>query len=521
MRKLSAAGIKKLKLATAIAEEAAAVRNLVPREPGWDRLADRADELSHYIGNRLKAGYTAAPAREVSARKPGHGIRPVPYLGVIERTVYRALVAALLKSQPPLDRSPEAYLTFVGAPIRYAAEFKPNTGTQPYQGLFNFLESPIEYIVKSDITSFYQFVDHAILAEELLVIGGDFELIELLLDLLEETQGRTYGLPQLFDASDALSELYIDRVERDLVRGGLAVWRFNDDFRIACVDYSAALAAIERLDTAARACGLVVSEHKTFTVGFVKYLIATLGQQVMEDGPTISPDEVEDILGDYSDEFGEDDADEAMSVIERAKAEDVGETDIDLRNVRQDDIRLIRRAINGLAQADDVRGLEDMFRLVVFVPSLTPTVMRYITTVAPVAEEGTLEPLLHGLSQHASLNDWQRLWLVDTAGALGLLEGELPLAAEMRGWVQAVRSSTRVDVLRAAATWALAAAGLLDVSEILADADDASSALLTIYARALLDARGRLSGDALAQADVMLDAFGKSSIVHATLCSRT
>ena len=78
--------------------------------------------------------------------------------------------------------------------------------------------------------------------------GQDYELVNALMQLLEETQGRAYGLPQLLDPSDRLSEVYIDRVERALIRAGFHTWRYNDDFRIGCRDYPETLDAIEHLD---------------------------------------------------------------------------------------------------------------------------------------------------------------------------------------------------------------------------------------------------------------------------------
>ena len=516
MKALSTATVRQLKLKDAVAAEAISQRNLLPPEPGWDDLRDEATDLVDYCTNRLKAGYHAAPEVELAARKPGHGVRPLPYWGVLERIIYRALTEALLKGHPPLDRTPEAYLRFVRAPVLYANDLQKQQHPHADKVFFFFLDSPVKYIVKSDVTAFYQFIDHAVLAEELLLLGAEFELIEALLDLLSEVQGRGYGLPQLLDPSDALSEVYIDRVERDLLRAGLAVWRFNDDFRIACLNYADALAAIESLDRAARATGLVISESKTVTVGFTKYMLDALGKERSEVGETISPDEVEDVVGDYTDDFGEDDSDAAIFVLQAAQADGTGDG-IQLRNIVSDDVRMLRRALNGLAKAEDPRGIPEVLRLAIYVPSLTPSVMRYLVKVASSQPE-TVAGVLDQLMENVSQNEWQQLWLVDVMRTLGLLGGQGGASADRRAvWVSKLRASTKNAPLRAVTTRALAAAARLEVHEVTADADQAPAAMLTFYATAAREARDVLDAEGRAEADRQLDALARSSVLHRVL----
>ncbi len=420
MEKMSAALLKRLKLPEAISEEAGSVRNLLPPEPIWDEVGNDAKPLASYLENQLKSGFRPSPQVEIAARKPGHGIRPVPYWGILERVAYRAITKAVLTNHPELDRSAKAFLRFVTAPGKYGLERQAERSDRdnPLALLF-FGDSPVKYVVKADVTAFYQFIDHAILADELLLAGADFELIEALMALLGEVQGRSYGLPQLLDASDMLSDVYADRMERDLLRSGIATWRFNDDFRIACDSYEEALTAIEALDAAARRVGLVLAEHKTVTVGFNRYVMDVWGLETSAAGESIALDEVEDLVGDYTDDFGADDADAALAVIQRAqeRRKDVpsGEKDdwVKLRDLRGEDIRLLRRALNGLVAAADPRAVEDVLRLAIFAPSLTPSLMRYLTTVAG-AEASTPEVrssvagVLDRLATDVALSAWQQ-----------------------------------------------------------------------------------------------------------------
>lgn len=520
MKPLSTSALRKLKLEDAIENEAMTQRNLLPVEEGWQILGRDADKrvLAELCVNQLKAGHTPAPQVIVAARKPGHGVRPIPYWGPLERVMYRALATAALDLAPRLDRSPEAYTAFAFGPVTYAHQLQKD---EPKEGLlsniFYFLDTPIHYVVKADISSFYQYVDHSILSEELLLQGGDYEIVDALVELLFEIQGRSFGIPQLFDASDDLSEIYIDRVERGLLRMGYPVWRFNDDFRIACRDYPEAIRSIEALDQCARDVGLAISEHKTVTVGFEKYMLDSLGLRPSDDNKTISIDDVEVVVGDYIDEFGEEDTDRALEVLTNAQ-DDGSAGGIDLRSLRADNIRLIRRALNGLARFADPRGIPELSRIVVYAPSITPDIMRYLEAVHVGARDGAVK-FLDQLRVETTQNDWQKLWLINTMRRLELLaEGEPAVeVAPRRAWIHGVKKSTSNAALRAEAALALAAQGWCPFEETLADAERCPQPLLPSYTAAVREAISHTPPAKENSARKQADALKRQSVLHRLL----
>jgi hypothetical protein len=95
--------------------------------------------------------------------------------------------------------------------------------------------------------------------------------VSLAVELLGETSGRQFGLPQLSSVSDVLADVYIAPMRRHLVRSGFQVWSYADDFRVACRSYDEALRALEAADEGARLLGLVLNELKTATPGVDKY----------------------------------------------------------------------------------------------------------------------------------------------------------------------------------------------------------------------------------------------------------
>ena len=76
-----------------------------------------------------------------------------------------------------------------------------------------------------------------------------------------------------------LAEAYLSIVERQLLRLGLAVWRYNDDFRIAVDSWSDALNAVDALERECRAIGLALNDLKTVIRKGATYK-KTLGRRV-------------------------------------------------------------------------------------------------------------------------------------------------------------------------------------------------------------------------------------------------
>ena len=519
MKALSERLIKKLKIRAAVVAENETKRNLVPLEPGWPRLAHQAGPFATYIENLLRSGFAPTLHQETLARKPGLGVRPIAYWGPVERVVYRALSEVALGPLEKADRSPEAYVKFMRAPVDRAFELKhvENAGKpDPGQTLIAFsINVPLKYIVKADVSAFYQFVDHEILLDELVNQGGDAEAVASLGKLLREVQGRGFGLPQLLDPSDWLSDIAIDRVERQVHRAGIETWRFNDDFRLGCRTYEESLQAIETLDAAARANGYVLNEHKTLTYSFLNYMMESYDATPETSTDVIAKDDVEVLVGDYTDSF-EDDPDEAVSLLAHATP-DAGDDGINLKRARVQEVRLLMRALNGLAKAADPRSVDRAPELLSYVPSLTPAVCRYLAVSYSKDAEG-VAAALDTIRDLLSLSEWQRVWILDTYRGLNLIEsapasaGEAPRAK----WAFDQRSAGRTSVLRATATRALARAKRLTVSQVVADGSSEPSCLRMHYADAALDAA---AGTALPQDASALAAFRADSLLNKFACT--
>jgi len=445
--------LDELDLPTAVENEASAWRNQLPQEPWVEAIADKKDDVAAWVHDRLSAGLPAVPNTMVNVRKASLGTRPVPIMGVAERVTYRALASYILKDAAPTDRSPDAYKQFLYGPIAHA--FRDTKEWWPQN-------ASLKYVVEADIAAFYQYVDHDSLRQELELQTGKIDVVDLLMELLAETEQRSFGLPQLIDASDWLSEVYIRIVERDLVRSGWPTWRYNDDFRIGCRDYTEALDAVEQLEVAARAVGLTVSDYKTYTPSFLTYFIRNTGLDVSDTTLTIDPSDVEVIVVEYATLDDDEQMESAMATLNRTRVNKRDDSAIDLKRATRDDVRALRRAISALTRHEEQAGLEFVMDLLVYIPSLTPRICDYLIAVGPADTRARVTAIVDDVLAEVSLGEWQAHWFTHVCRRLDLL----PPASPRLEWVRTQRERGRGRLLGAEAALALAEVGEADFDDL-------------------------------------------------------
>lgn len=457
-------------------QELASWNKLLP--PRWGDRALRGNEetVAAWMTSVMRREVAVDPEEIVLARKLGRGARPCAILGLKERLLYRAAGSLIEDVTGPSDRSQDAYEAFQQAP----ADFEG-----------------CRYVLKADIASYYQYVDHERLVDEVVARTGDDLAVGLAVELLGETSGRQFGLPQLSSVSDVLADVYIDPMRRHLVRSGLAVWSFADDFRVACRSYDEALQALEAADEGARLLGLVLNEMKTATPGVDKYrdsltavrdreraLFADLDvEDLGEPGPSEYADE--DDLGEGANEptlLDEDDFDEgdtgsedeieegAVSEAQLLAASKVidlwvqEEEDEDTQRSEPASVtaKLLGKALRVFAKGQDARALEHIASMLVYEPSLTPTIARYVRTCGGSARNEARDTL-DDVCESGILSTWQALWIASVAGELPRRRGGAQRAHVQ--WLRAQMGS-RQPALRAESALALARRRLLTANEI-------------------------------------------------------
>ena len=401
------------------------------------------DDAARQLTARYQGGFDVPAAEVLQVPKRRGGFRQVSILDFSSRVLYRALEDKLAPSLAEVDRSWEAKQAFERAP----------------------LEVDARYVVIADVAAFYDFVDHAMLEDELVGQTGDADVVELAIGFLRNVMGRQFGLPQVLHASDVFSEAYIDVAERHLLRSGLAVWRHNDDFRIAASTWREANTAFEALDRVVRDLGLALNEHKCFVLTAERYAAWLAEPEIRWVGINEQVELDLRSLSGYAEEGEEEVEITAPAVLEAAakQALELALDDSDVADRLQEEVnrQLIGVSIRALRRIPSQAALPRIAEVLNREPQLTAEISRYLAECARL-DEASVAAICVDLvrSSRVHVSAWQALWLVETVRALQ----ELP--EDLRVWLDELVSNSSPDVLRARAALALAEAQAIDLDVV-------------------------------------------------------
>lgn len=482
--------LARLKLERAAEQEMATANRLMPRRRDRLALVSRADEIARLMRNQYRKGHFGDPSDVVFVDKNRRGRRPISEMTLRDRILFRALVNLLAESLPDhvVTRIPNA--DFKRAP----------------------LESPdAQYVSKTDIVAYYEYVDHARLADELEAQTGEAPAIELLMELLLRVMGRRVGLPQVHRSSDVLGDTYIDPIRRRMRRAGFHVTSFSDDFRIVSSTLSNARAALEACAREARSLGLTLNESKTYTYQIDNYrlsleMFSAAERRLFEE----NGEEAEDLnlllFSDYTDDDedggGSDGNDLATLTVAAAQplpeddALEEGHTDTpvpiegaqrraavraweiwmaeeesDEQPSRPDAATtesLLGRALPVLGHAGVEAPVEHLSRLLRSEPAMTPQIAEYIRALGMTGSDARarLRRELDVIVETPILSTWQKIWLAEACGSLRRVRG----GALHYKWLRRCVASAE-PALAATAAAALGQLEVGDVKEMLAALD--------------------------------------------------
>lgn len=466
---------KGLDLDQAVRDELGRGNRLMPRRVELLTLARAPEAVASWIGPQLRKGHGGAVADVVFADKGSRGARPLHILTIEDRVLYRALLASLERALPQHVTTRPAVTAFRTAPLD-----DPST----------------RYITKTDVTAYYEFVDHDLLADELLGQTGEEPVIDVLTDLLHRVMGRRVGLPQVSRMSDVLGDTYIDVVRRRMVRRGFNTFTYSDDFRIATETLGAARTALEACAAELRQVGLVLNERKTFTYGRPHY-VETLdafrdaerqlfqgsdaladqeyrgedGGRLENESQMLSTEPVggeideADVLTDPAVDQAPDEVRVAAAgrALERWADED---EDAETQSGMSAAITqsLLGHALPVLGAAGDEAPLIQLNPLLRYEPALMPQVSAYLVAYAQHGRhhKSEVRDALDKVVVADVLSPWQSLWLAYTAGSLRGSRENRPHVAWLRGCLESE------PALAAYAALALARLGHADGSTLAA-----------------------------------------------------
>lgn len=408
----------------------------------WD-----IDTLKKYILSRLGHSYPLASEIVFYPRRT-FGIRPIVVASLGARALYRALVQQLA---PYLELSGRAE----GA---YEAHRKFG------------LDSDSGYIVDFDIASCYEYIDHGILLEELVLRSGEVAIPRAICAYLGEVQGRGVGLPQLSAESDYLADTYLEVINRRLRRSNYETSRYADDFRVLAKSFRRASTAVEDGSEFARDAGLTLSIEKTGI-----YRCKTLADKYQSENDLLASYFVDVdnaqaqaeylLTGGYADdedsEFSIDDV-EFPAYHQMLLDWNENEEDDEGENAR-DRLSTLLSKILAVLRHDEDESVDSELLLEIANdnPSRVEAVVKYVVSRDQYEDAWAI---LLSLTQGKRADPWRTLWLIHAAREI-TSDGSDD-AQSVMVWLQS-QTKNRHQLVRAEAAWTLALRDLLDYKEVL------------------------------------------------------
>jgi RNA-directed DNA polymerase len=458
-------------LEDAVASESFATRALIPEDVQMWGLLNH-EGAAEWALRRCNVEFVPVPGQVVSVRKQRHGVRPVAELFMRDRLLYRTLVRRWKNILPDPDRSSNAYETFLKAPLDLAV--------------------PPKYVVSSDVTACYQYIDHGLLARELLSRTGDSDGVAALTALLAGLIGRSFGLPQQSEPSDALAEAYLSAVERRLVRQGLTVWRYNDDFRIAADSWRDALNVVDALEHECRTLGLALNDAKTVIRKRETYETA-LGRRdkVKEEiAERVQIDLTTWLMSPYGGDITFEEPEEGDVTVAHAVVDDWYEFQRRPADQTADEHEqvlvlgdLLRWALPVLrSQPTDEKVLRACALMLRTEQTLTPLVARYLAKAGDKPSL-TISWFEAFLANSPYLTPWQVWWV---APALREVKGAYADGSMQRAWLEgAWNDHTTPEPVRAGLALSVAEKGLVSADDLVRVYDSMTETGRPYIARAL------------------------------------
>jgi len=384
-----------------------------------------ADNLKS-ISSRIQDGYSFSAPIRIDVPKHRLTLRPGTQMDINDQVVYESCVAQLyLQAAPSLVREQVSDVVF-----SHSTEEGKRTGKLLGSWKRQYLrwrehcreryESGHRYLVTSDIAGYHENISHRILFNQLEGHRSEGQSLELLRKGLRRWQdGSDSGVPQGPDASNLLGEIYLDDVDKFMVRKGYAYTRWVDDFRIFARDHAEAKIALRDLVRQLRRLTLVVQSGKTriWEEEMVLPVLDPIEHQkaILQD--QIEENIIEKILQEvaylpFYDPFAKDARDYLR--IEYAEKFEAGILerlfDIGKSEGSETHLRYLKFALGELMRSRNPYGTAHVEEVLITHPHVTDRLVAYIQAVDSCGSTETT--LLRYLTSRHNVYDWAEMWLM-------------------------------------------------------------------------------------------------------------
>ncbi len=369
--------------------------DLVPDPLSYEDFIPKKAEILGNVRKKLQRGYSPSSLLHMDVPKSKLAMRPGSVPAIEDRLVYTAVVGSFAEG---IDGSLED--ESIVPSYRVASKRKKYLFKFGIKQWFKFQDlmrqaysDGYKYALVTDLTAYFDHINHELLLGQLRSLGVPDQKLTLLKTLLDHwSEGRPVGIPQGLDPSSLLGNVYLDPLDKHMVRGGHRYFRYVDDIRVFAKSEADLRRSMLEITRQTRALGLHVQTGKT---------------NIFQDEEILDlVNERQTQLGaiDYHLDYG--DTDMAEEEIQRVLR--------DLMKRGQFNERHFRKCLNGLRKLESGLGVAPTLQRLDTLEPWAQSVSEYLSLFAKshASIKRRIMELL--MDRDRNIFEWPEYWLVRT-----------------------------------------------------------------------------------------------------------
>lgn len=239
----------------------------------WPDIISYADYLdSKIFSNNVFKDYTPDRVISLNIPKPTLILRPGHFIKFTDRVYYQLIINEFAnfidkklynKNIVFSHRLSVRGGNFFEKPIDAWKRFNKKT-----EDLFN--DNNHGFLLKTDISAYFEHI----IIEKLILILASLGVKKITLDKLSSLLNSWHdriGIPQGYDASSFLGNIYLHEIDDAMIRSGFNYYRYADDIRVFAETEDEARSAIEKITELFRPLNLHLSGGKTRIIDYEEH----------------------------------------------------------------------------------------------------------------------------------------------------------------------------------------------------------------------------------------------------------
>lgn len=289
------------------------------------------------------------------------------------------------------------------------------------------LSKAFNFVVVTDISSYFEKIYHHNLENTLRGLGATHEIVQALMNLLRKwNKGNSYSIPQGIWPSDYLGNVYLDPIDKFMMRTGHNYCRYVDDIRFGVDSYADAQKKLLTLEENLSSIGLTLNDAKTKIIKSeliedelfpYKSRIDEIKQSILleiEEKVTYNP---------YSEDF-EYDADyyDQLSKVDLSSSRELflEQLELDYPNPS-----IARFCLKQFKKYRDQEVLEDILHNLDRLVVVTPRVVDYLNNIyKSIDSKKNISQSVARYIENDTKYDWQLMWLLQLLNGFTEIEND-------------------------------------------------------------------------------------------------